>query len=338
MKIEQPQQDIVDKLKSTDFSSLERTEELGRDYNFKKAADILKEINSDFSNVIENSELLRLPTDIENQIFNIANRLLKLTDEVRNFVLKGNEANALNQHLSIHNQADSLYQENLRILVPLIERINILKLNPKEVEGQVSKALKSIKEIEKIKEEAESSKSNIDLAIKEVRDALGKEGALISAKDFQDQANEHKELAKKWFGGVVGSIIVTTILTILMFGGFIQTLSIESTQGDYLKIIQVSILKFAILSISYLVVYQSLKNYKVSQHLYVINKHRQLVLSVYPLMAKATDDQEQSNNIVAQASKAIFEQNSTGYLDVDSNPNPINLTEVVTKIIDRKTP
>ena len=337
MKIEQPQQETINKLKAIDFSSLERTEELGRDYSFKEAVKILKEIHSDFSNVIENSESLRLPLDQENQIFSIANRLLTLTDQIRNFVLKGNEGNAPNQHKTIHDQANNLYQDNLKTLVPLIERINILKLNPQEVESKVSKALKSIKDIDKIKEEAEKSKSNIDIAIKEVRDALGKEGALISANDFQEQANEHKELSKKWFYGVMGSLIGTVILTIIIFGGFIPALSIENTQGDYLKIIQVSIFKLVLLSISYLVIYQSLKNYKVNQHLYVVNKHRQLVLSVYPLMAKATNDQEQSNNIVTQASKAIFEQNTTGYLDGDGNPNPINLTEVVTKIVDKKT-
>ena len=337
MKIEQPQQEVVEKLKLIDFPSLERTEELGRDYSFKDAVIVLKEIYSDFSNVIENSESLRLSTDTENQIFSIANRLLTLTEQIKSFILKGNEASAPSQHKSIHDQANSLYQENLKILVPLIERINILKLNPKEVEGQVSKALKSIKEIELIKEEVEKSKSNIDVAIKEVRDALGKEGALISADDFQKQANEHKDLSKKWFYGVIGSIVGTIILTILIFGGFIPSLSITSTQGDYLKIIQVSIFKIVLLSIAYLILFQSLKNYKVNQHLYVVNKHRQLVLSVYPLMAKATNDQEQSNNIVAQASKAIFEQSTTGYLDSDSNPNPINLTEVITKIIDKKT-
>ena len=77
MKIEQPQQDTIDKLKLTDFNSLERTEELGRDYSFKKAADILREIHLDFSNVIENSASLRLPTDTENQIFNIDNNICK---------------------------------------------------------------------------------------------------------------------------------------------------------------------------------------------------------------------------------------------------------------------
>src|SRR3990167_7810865 len=109
MKIEQPQQETIGKLKAIDFSSLERTEELGRDYSFKEAVVILKEIYSDFSNVIENSETLRLPADIENQIFSIANRLLTLTEQIKNFILKGNEANAPSQHKAIYDQANNLH-------------------------------------------------------------------------------------------------------------------------------------------------------------------------------------------------------------------------------------
>jgi len=53
-------------------------------------------------------------------------------------------------------------------------------------------------------------------------------------------------------------------------------------------------------------------------------------------MAKATNDQEQSNTIVTQAAKAIFEPGTTGYLDGEDNPNPVNLTEIINKVIDKR--
>lgn len=336
MTISDTQTEIVEKLKQIDFTSLGRSEELGTDYSFKKEATKLQEINGDFMTVIENADMLRLPTDIENQIFAMGTRILEVTDKIKNFVLKGNESNAPAQHEGIKNQVTSLEQEDLKIIVPVIERINVLKLNPKEVGEKINQTLKSIKEIDAMREQAEKAKSGIDLAIKDVRDALGREGALISATDFENQATEHSELAEKWFLASVGSIVLTLILVFLMFSGIIHYFDLQSIQGEYIKIAQVSIFKLILLSIAYLVIHQSLKSYKINRHLYIVNKHRQLVLSVYPLMAKATSDQEQSNNIVAQASKAIFEQNTSGYLDGESNPNPINLTEVVTKIIDKK--
>ena len=204
MTVEPAQQEIINQLKSIDFGSLERTEELGRDYSFKVAVDQMREINSDILNIVENAGAIRIPNDVQQQVFSIAQRLVNISNNIRNFILKGNEGNASSQYQSIFNEVTGLVQEDLRVIVPLIERINILKLNTKDVENNIAKALNSIKEIEGIKTQAEHSKDNIDLAIKEVRDALGKEGALISANEFHKQAVEHEELAKIWFNALIG--------------------------------------------------------------------------------------------------------------------------------------
>jgi ABC-type multidrug transport system fused ATPase/permease subunit len=336
MNIQPPLQQVIDALKAIKLKELERTEELGRDYSFKQAVDFIRKIYSDLTQVIENAELLRVSTNTEQRIINLANRVNEYVKQIQNFVLKGNEPNAPNQHQQINNGVASLYQEDLDLLPPLIERVNILKLNPEEVENKVAKALRSIKEIEQIKNEAQKTKENINVAIKEVRDALGREGALISATDFEKQAAEHKALAKKWFWGAIGSIFATAILVVILFSGLLSSLNLTNVGNDYPRIVQITVFKIILLSIAYLLVYQSIKNYKVNEHLYVLNRHRQLTLSVYPLMAKATNEQEQSNAIVAQAAKAIFDPGTTGYLDGDDNPNPVNLTEIINRVVDKK--
>ena len=335
MNIRPELQQAIDSLKTIDFQALERSEELGRDYSFKQAVDFIRKIYNDLTQVIEGAEMIRISSKAEDRIISLANRVNEFVKKIQEFVLKGNETNAPNQYQVTNDGIANLYQEDLDLLPPLIERINILKLNPTEVESKITQALQSIKEIEKIKGEAEKSKENIDLAIKEVRDALGKEGALISAKDFEDQAKEHKELAKNWFRGAIVSIVLTAVLVVVLFSGLLPSLNLKNVGDDYPRIIQVTIFKIILLSIAYLIVHQALKNYKVNQHLYVLNKHRQLTLEVYPLMAKATNDQEQSNAIVAQASKAIFDPGTTGYLDGEENPNPVNLTEIINKVVDK---
>ena len=336
MQIQPPLQQAMDVLKAISFKDLERTEELGRAYSFKQAVDFIKKIYDDLVQVIENAELLRVSTNTEQQITNLANQVNENVNKIQGFVLQGNEANAPNQHKQINEAVANLYQKDLELLPPLIERVNILKLNPSEVENKVAQALQSIKEIEKIKGEAQKTKENIDLAVKEVRDALGKGGALISATDFEEQAKEHKELSKKWFWGSIGSIGATAILVIVLFNGWFPSLNLINAGNDYPRIVQITVFKLVLLSIAYLLVYQSLKNYKINQHLYVLNRHRQLTLSVYPLMAKATNEQEQSNAIVTKAAKAIFEPGTTGYLDGDDNPNSVNLTEIINMVVDRK--
>lgn len=336
MQIQPPLQQAMDALKVISFKDLERTEELGRAYSFKLAVDFIKKIYDDLVQVIENAELLRVSTNKEKQITNLANQVNGNVKKIQEFVLQGNEANAPNQHKQINEDVANLYQEDLELLPPLIERVNILKLNPSEVENKVAQALQSIKEIEKIKSDAQKTKENIDSAVKEVRDALGKEGALISATDFEEQTKEHKNLSRKWFLGSIGSIGATVILVVVLFSGRFPSLNLINAGNDYPRIVQITVFKLVLLSIAYLLVYQSLKNYKINQHLYVLNRHRQLTLSVYPLMAKATNEQEQSNAIVTQAAKAIFDPGTTGYLDGDDNPNPVNLTEIINRVVDGK--
>lgn len=336
MQIQPQLQQATNALKAINFKDLERTEELGRDYSFKQAVDFIKKIFDDLIQVIENAELLRVSTNTEQQIINLANQVNENVKRIQEFVLRGNEANAPNQHKQIYEAVANLYQKDLELLPPLIERVNILKLNPSEIENKISQAFQSIKEIEKIKDAAQKTKENIDLAVKEVRDALGKEGALISATDFEKQAKEHRNLSRKWFWGSIISIGVTAILVVVLFCGVFPSLNLINAGNDYPRIVQITIFKLVLLSIAYLLVYQSLKNYKINKHLYVLNRHRQLTLSVYPLMAKATNDQEQSNTIVIQAAKAIFEPGATGYLDGEDNPNPVNLTEIINRVIDRK--
>ncbi|KKT39400.1 MAG: hypothetical protein UW29_C0014G0003 [Candidatus Collierbacteria bacterium GW2011_GWC2_44_13] len=336
MQIQPSLQQAMDALKAINFKDLERTEELGRAYSFKQAVDFIKNVYDDLLQVIENAELLRISTNTEQQITNLANQVNENVKKIQGFVLSGNEANAPSQHKQINEVVASLYQKDLELLPPLIERVNILKLNPSEVENKVAQAFQSIKEIEKIKGDAQKTKENIDSAVKEVRNALGKEGALISATDFEEQAKEHKNLSKKWFWGSIGSIGATAILVVILFSGWLPSLNLINAGNDYPRIVQITVFKLVLLSIAYLLVYQSLKNYKINQHLYVLNRHRQLTLSVYPLMAKATSEQEQSNAIVTQAAKAIFEPGTTGYLDGDDNPNPVNLTEIINRVVDRK--
>lgn len=334
MEITDELKSAMDVLEKENFDDLIRSEELGRDYSFKAAVDLIKKIYADLKEVTENAGSLRIPLKLEEQIAGIAKGVNEQIGKIRSFVLKGNESNAQEQHDAIDREVNSLYQRDLEVLPALIERASILKLKPNEVEEQISRALSSIREIENIKKKADEVATGIDDAVKEVRDALGKEGALVSAKDFEKQANTHKALADNWFWASIGAIVVTIIMVITLFS--LDSLKLTGIGADYPRILQVTIFKVVLISIAYLSVYQCLKNYKVNQHLQILNRHRQLTLLVYPLMANATSNIEQSGTIVAQAAKAIFEPGTTGYLDAEENPNPINLTEIVNKIAERQ--
>lgn len=338
MQIQTLLQEAMNELKAIDFKALERRDELGSSYSFEQAADLIKKIYDDLVQVVENAELLRVPSSTEQRVANLAKNVSNNVTKIRDFVLVGNEANAKPQHETINREVEALYQEDLELLPPLIERADIRKLDPSEVEKKVAHALQAIKDIEEIKEEAQKTKEDIGLVAKEIRDTSGEKGAFISENHFEVQAGEHQDLAKKWFKGSLCSIGVTAILVVALFTGLFglfPTLVLINAGNDYPRIVQITVFKIILLSIAYLLIHQSLRNYKINQHLYVLNRHRQLTLSVYRFMVNATDKQEESNAIVIQAAKAIFEPGTTGYLDGDDNPNPVNLTEIINKVVEK---
>src|SRR3989338_9032127 len=158
MQIQPPLQQAMDALKAISFKDLERTEELGRAYSFKQSVDFIKKIYNDLVQIIENAELLRVSTNTEQQITNLAKQVNENVKKIQEFVLQGNDANAPIQYKQINEVVATLYQKDLELLPPLIERVNILKLNPSEVGNKVAQAFQSIKEIEKIKGDAQKTK------------------------------------------------------------------------------------------------------------------------------------------------------------------------------------
>lgn len=341
-------------LKEVNFTDLSRAQELGQGYSFEDASQKLKGIHTDLKHIIDNADLLRIDQTATDAVKTMARECVRNVQEVQNFVLKGNEQNAPNQYNSINTNAENLYQQDLRILQPLKERIRVLKLDPDQITSQVEEMKKDlsqateeiknnfVKTADEIKKEAqktfdEYAKKTEDI-VKKLRGNLGEKGAEISRKDFEEQANSHRGVAKLWFLASIGSVVFAFLLVIFLFTkgfGFVDSLSID-IEEHYSKIIQVVVFKILLLSVAYLLVQQSIRNYKVNQHLYVLNRHRQLALTVYPYMSKASSFPDESNIIVSQAAKAIFEVGSTGYLDGDDPSTPINLTEIVNKFVESK--
>lgn len=332
MEIQHRLKEVLNPLEEIDFKSLERIEELGSTYSFQNAAGKLRDITSDLEEIISVDSTLKVPKDIQDQIISIAKSLRRAILGIQNFVVRDNAA-ATQEYDRINEQVDKLYDEDLRIIQPILERNFIRNINPEQIQQDILNARAALKEAEELKNTLKTVVSDAEATVKDVRNAFSVEGASFSSNHFNEQADEHNAAANKWFWAILVSITLAATLVIILFHSADFKASDDT---DYTRLIQVSIFKLVLLSIAYLLIQQCLKNYKVNKHLYVLNRHRQLALSVYPLMANGTSDPEQANTIVGQAAKAVFDPGTSGYLNGEDNPNPVNLTEVINKFADRK--
>lgn len=215
MDINPVAKEAIETLKNTNFKALARSEELGKDFNFKEATSVLELIQQDLIRVSEDASFLRTPKSTEKKIEEIATKTKEFILQINNFAVRGNPQ-AEEQHRQIHQNIEKLKEDAMGVLPPLIERAEIKKLDPAAIQTQIAQATKSIQEINAIKKEAEKLKDDTALAIKEVRDALGKEGVLISSNDFEVQADHHRDLARYWFWGAVATIIISVFLIIIL--------------------------------------------------------------------------------------------------------------------------
>lgn len=326
-------------LKDIDFRTLERAE-LGQEFNFKNASIKLEKIYKDLVEAVSNFEILELPNDHIEQIKSIGNNINDYIEKIKAFSMStGSIEEIRNIHGSINTQIDNIYQNDLKYLRPAIREASLIKIKPEEVERQISQATTSSQEIEKIKQdiknEANNAKKEVEKTIKDIQDAIGSGATGISSSAFEKQAGIHETLSKWWFWASFTILILSFTTIFILFKTNWITPTIDSNITIY-ELIHISIFKIVLLSLVYLLVYQSIKNYKINKHLHVLNRHRQLSLTVYPIMIKASSDPAHSSIIAGQAAKSIFEPNTTGYLDGDDNINPINLTEIINKVVEHK--
>ena len=94
------------------------------------------------------------------------------------------------------------------------------------------------------------------------------------------------------------------------------------------------------LSLIYLLLNRSIKNYTAEKHLEVINTHRQNALETFdPFVTAAEGNRETRDQVLLAATKAIFDANQSGYLSVktSSSDNTSPAQQIIKEVIPTKS-
>ena len=129
-------------------------------------------------------------------------------------------------------------------------------------------------------------------------------------KVFANQAEKHQTGAKRWFYGTVCLVIVS----IAIFVWAIKDLG-SATQLSI--IVQNIFAKGFLVSVFYLLLNRSIKNYTAEKHLEVVNRHRQNALATFEAFADAAGkNRDTRDHVLMAATDSIFDANQSGYLSV----------------------
>ena len=262
---------------------------------------------------------------IKNEISNINT----LFDQINKFTIEsGNPATQRDQFINqVQAHADSLYTQ-------ASPWIPFLAYQKGDVSRNIETLTKSLKEAEGL---ISSSKENISKKEKEIADIITKAreasvaaGAAVFTEDFKRESSKQEERAKTWLW-VTGGLALLTLLVAITMWHFTEP-GLDKGQlwqklGTKLIVLAVLISGTAWCG----------KIYKALMHQATVNNHRALSIQTLQAFAAAVKDPTMKDAVVLEATRAVFGNTPTGYVENNSSSSnsDIKLFEVAKNIMPK---
>ena len=236
----------------------------------------------------------------------------EIEGEIKDFDVRGE--NPTEKHAELLQKISNFYREARSVLDPIIAYVRSTQISKYQTEFNdfFDNAASKWKEFDA---ESGAKLEKLD----ELRIARENQIATTSISDhvkfFDNQAKEHQDSARRWLKS-----------TIFMAIGFIFTVIVlwflVKPTGDKLTaaILQNFFTKGFVISVFYMLLNRSIKNYTAEKHLEVVNLHRKNALATFEAFAEASGNNPHTRDQVLLAStNAIFDANQSGYLSTKTS-------------------
>lgn len=292
---------IYDTMKALDLDALKRE---GKDFPF---TDVYPLVKNTFSYIEQMEQFPEFWSFIslsnrESYISEL-DQFLRTMQEIRDF--NPNEGDPGNRRQQIIERVRSRYNWLAEHFFPILD-LYIIKdeIHSGKIADLAEKAQKAVNEVEESKKKGEA-------LVESLQQATAVAGAGKFAGIFGNQSTYHKDIARNW-------LIVLGLFT-AGSGGYLYWIISELTKsiqsGQKIEVtIQIFFAKALLLSVFSVVFYQIAKNYNAQMHQYILNKHRENSLLTFRAFVESTNDERIKDQILIQATRAIFRAGDTGYV------------------------
>lgn len=256
------------------------------------------------------------------------------------------KANMQGQLIAQNEQILNIWPQFVAMLNDSKEQADVQSLL-KEIEMLSNKSSTDAKEIEELRNRLSSELEDFETKYKEQFQRV----ELVNQREvFSIQANDYKNLASKWFWGILISSGILILILFLIFKNFCFDLTcfakINNLNYDQIyKGANKSILHFEIFkSISYRLLIISfvlyiisfcVKNYNANRHNYTVNMQKANSLNAALILLERAKTPEGNDSIMTQAASSIFSHQPTGYNKKDPENIQSSITEKLFDKINR---
>lgn len=260
----------------------------------------------------------------------------EITSKIVDFGIGNREENIRDQHVNlsqeIHQFCDGLKQSLFQISAylssrrvdRLVAQVNTTLTDAEEkLNTTINTQTERLQNLgEETQQKEKERQESFDQLYVQLQNQLTEKPISQYKAIFQTQAKKHGKIAWVWLGITVG-------LTLVSGGIFWWVLKDLLPANNNISAILPNLLaKGFFLSLIYLLLNRSMKNYTAEKHLEVTNTHRQNALeTVDTFFAAAGTNQETRDTVLVAATKAIYDANQSGYLSTKTsgsdNASPI---------------
>lgn len=173
-----------------------------------------------------------------------------------------------------------------------------------------------LEELTNLKFEAIEIINNITDVRESIKSAAEQTGVEKHARVFLDEANYFTKEAEKWQNRLFWAIGIIGIIAIAVL---LIPHKLISDSSNAAVAVQFTISKIVLFSAAFYVLSIINKNYKAYKHNSIVNKHRHNALTTFETFNAGTSDDQTKNAILLQTTQAIFNNQNTGYNDVDAD-------------------
>jgi len=330
------------------LDNLKRTDLSGRKLSFETVHPDLLAAYKMLQGILTapRESLIGLSKDNVQQIRNCLQQWSSNCQEIHRFNPQSSREaqNLREEHKGILQQIVSSCDEIKQQLVPIVAYLQSKKAEQLETQVNATVANTVTDAVQKLNTETDRFQKQGDQAEKnetqrqeefdqlknQVQDLLAEESVSKYETVFAEQANKHQKAAFWW--------LIATGAWIIVFGGVFYWLfnALKLGGTEWVGILQNIFTKGFLLSLIYLVLNRSIKNYTAEKHLEIVNRHRQNALRTFQAFHSAAgENQETRDAVLTAATNAIFDANQSGYLSAkirgseSTNPIPQVIKAVV---------
>ena len=291
--------------------------------------------------------LINLPSRDVRQLKDYVLQSYEMTRKIMDFGVGGRDENIRARHgeisQEIHQFCDAVKRSlsqaaaylSSRKMEELVKQVNTTLTDAEE---KFNAAIDTETEkLQKLGEEAQQKEEkrheNFDQLYIQLQNQLTEKPISRYKEVFDNQARKHKKMTWVWLGITVGLTLVS--------GGIFWWLlkDLLPTDNALSAILPNLLAKGFFLSLIYLLLNRSIKNYTAEKHLEVINTHRQNALeTVDPFITAVGEDLGTRNEMLLAATKTIFDANQSGYLSTKtgSSDSASPVQQIIKEVIPTK--